>query len=292
MRNKSILQLIKLAYQSLIHKRNYGNNIPEIILKEKKRNVRSSFFLLTEYNHQKEFFEVLKLLKAENFEIGLHGSYSSFKNVDLLKSEKDKLEEYANIEVKGVRQHELNFLTPLTWRYQEKAGFTHDLSFSYNDKLGFRSGICFPYHPIDVSEDKRLSILEIPTSFMDWTILSKSYDELLEIVTKLEEIIEEFNGCLVMNFHNTYQNRETFPRMERLYSSVLDYVKERSYWVTTANNCCSWWLERENTVIDAVMKKDLIKGRTSTYPFPIIIEKRDDQRICINLQEASFSINL
>jgi len=293
MRNKSVPQLIKLAYQSLIHKRNYGNNIPEIILKEKQRNIRSSFYFLTKCRvYQQEFFKILERLKKENFEIGLHGSLSSYKNFNLLKNEKDELEEYAKVKVKGIRQHELKFLTPLTWKYQEEAAFAYDLTFYYNDKIGFRSGICFPYHPINVSENKKFSILEIPTSFMDWTVLSKSYDELFEIVAKLEEIVENLNGCLVMNFHNCYQNRETFPQMERLYSDILDYVKEMNYWVTTANDCWSWWLKRETTVIDAVIKEDLIKGRTSTYPFPLVIEKSGDQRTYLELQEANFKINL
>lgn len=292
-RNNSILQLLKLAYQSIFHKRNYGNNIPELVSKEKRRKLRSSFFFLVNYGvFHNEFLRILELLEEGDFEIGLHGSYSSYKNADLLKKEKDEMEKLTKKEVKSIRQHELKFLVPFTWRHQEKAGFAYDLSFSNNHKLGFRGGISFPYHPFDCIKERMFSILEIPTSFMDWTVLSWPWDKLLSITSKLEEIVETFNGCLVMNFHNTYQNEETFSKMTRLFSFVLDYVKKRNYWVTTANECHSWWLEREKAMIDIAIYKDLIKGKTSTFPIPLVVEKPNHQKICSILKESTFSINL
>jgi len=294
-KNKSIPQLMKLAYQSFIHRKNYGNNIKEIILKERKRNVSSSFFFLTKYEgYHEEFIQSLKMLQEEKFEIGLHGSLSSHKNADLLKKERRKLEEYADVNVKGVRQHELSFLTPLTWKYQEEAGFAYDLTFSHNDKFGFRSHVCFPYHPIDIIENKKLSLFEIATAFMDWTAFHRkmNYDESLEIITKLEGVVEEFNGCLVMNFHNTYQNRETFPAMEKLYSDILDDVKRRNYWVTMADECCSWWQMREGARAEIVTKNGLIKGKTSMYPLPVVIEKTEGDKMYAEIREAKFKVNL
>ena len=290
-RNKSILQLIKLAYQALIHRRDYGNNIPGIVSKEKQRNVRSTFFFLANYDaYQQEFLKILKILRKEKIEIGLHGSFSSYKNLDLLKTEKDKLEGYVNAKLKGVRQHELNFLTPLTWEYQEKAGFAYDLTFYYSTRFGFRSGLCFPYHPIDIAKSKKFSLLEIPTSFMDWTVLSKTYDELLKILEKLEQVVEKYKGCLAMNFHNTYLNGETFPEMEKFYAHVLDDLKERNYWLTTAEECYAWWTKRENTRVDATIRDNVIKGKTSGHPLPVIIEHNDGKKRYANVQSAEFEI--
>jgi peptidoglycan/xylan/chitin deacetylase (PgdA/CDA1 family) len=296
-RKKSILQLIKLAYQAVIHKRNYGNNIREIVSKEKARNVRSTFcFLkrareLTYYGvYQQEFLDMLRILRKEGFEIGLHGSSSSYRDLDILKIEKDKLERYADATVKGVRQHELNFLTPLTWEYQEKAGFGYDLTFSYNKRIGFRSGLCFPYHPIDLANSRKFSLLEIPTSFMDWTVLSRTYNELLGILEELEQAVNEFNGCLVMNFHNTYLNEETFPEMEKFYVHILDDLKEQSYWFATAEQCYAWWTKRENAKIDAIAKDGVIKGKTSYYPIPLAVEDADRKKKFVNLQGDEFTI--
>jgi len=291
-RNKSILQLIQLAYQGLIHKRNYGNNIPEIVSKEKKRNMKSTFFFLANYGvHQQEFLKILEILRREKIEIGLHGSFRSYRNLDLLRTEKGKMEEYANAEVKGVRQHELNFLTPLTWEYQEKTGFLYDSTFSYSTRLGFRSGLCFPYHPIDIAKSKKFSLLEIPNSFMDWTVLSRPYGDLLKILEKLKQVVEKYNGCLAMNFHNTYQNKETFPNIEKLYTHVLDDLKERNYWFPTAHECYAWWTKRENTRVDATIKDDVIKGKTSYYPLPVVFEDANNKRKYVNLQSGEFRIN-
>jgi len=294
-RNKSFPQLLKLAYNSLIHRRNYGNNIPEIITREKHEEIRSSFFFLIKYEgYHTEFLDVLKALRKEGFEIGLHGSGSSYKDAGLLKREKMKLGEYANAEIEGIRQHRLKFLIPFTWEYQEEAGFIYDTTLSYNNKFGFRSGICFPYHPINILKGRRFSILEILPAFMDWTVLFKkmSYNESIEIITKLEQVVEKFNGCLMMNFHNTYQNEETFPEICKLYSETLKDVKKRGYWVTTAKECCLWWLKREKTNIDLTLEDNIIKGKTSTYPLPIIIENTFGQKMKVNLQKARFKISL
>ena len=288
-----LIHRIKLRSSSFFYPKHYLYNIPEIISKEKQRNVRSTFFFLANYElHQQEFLNTLEILRKEKNEIGLHGSFSSYKNLDLLKKEKGKLEKYVKAKVKGVRQHELNFLIPLTWEYQEKVGFAYDLTFSYNTRIGFRSGSCFPYHPIDIVKSKKFSLLEIPTSFMDWTVLSKTYDELLKILAKLEQVVEKYNGCLVMNFHNTYLNEETFPNMEKFYTHVLDDLKERNYWLTTAHECHAWWTKRENMRVDATIQDNVIKGKTSDHPLPVIIENSDDEKRYANIQSAEFEIRI
>lgn len=295
LRGKSILQLIRLAYQSIVRRRNFGNNVSEIISRETRKNIRSSFFFLHKYKeiNQREFLGNFKELQEHGFGIGLHGYYSH-DDLVRLKEQKATLEKYVKTEVKGIRQHELNFLTPLTWKYEEEAGFTHDLTFSYNKKFGFRSGICLPYHPINILENRRFSIIEMPTPFMDWTVLHKrmNYEEAKRMFAMIRKNVEKFNGLLVTCFHNTYLNKETFPEINKLYSSILADLSQRNYWITTANECYKWWLQRENTEVGLALKGEFISGRTTACPIPLIVENAKGEKKYVEIQDEKFRVNV
>jgi hypothetical protein len=133
---------------------------------------------------------------------------------------------------------------PSTWELESSAGLDYDATFSYNRFFGFRGETCFPYHPFG---ERRLPLLELPTSFMDWTALNRglrggSVEKILDVIM---EGVELYHGLLVVNFHNTYLNRETFPDVLGLYEGLIERVSSRGYWTTTAESCSSWWKRRE-----------------------------------------------
>ncbi len=269
-----------------------GKEIFKIILDENRRELRSTFLFFPDYgNSYKDFLYILKLLKQLNFEVGLHGSEFSYYDRTQLETEKKQLEKILEGNLKGIRHHQLNFLPPFTWRYQEKAGFIYDLSFSYSTDFGFRSGICFPYHPVDIIERKRFDLIELPTSFMDWTVLYRhmNYNEAWNTLMELANVIEKLHGCFVVNFHNAYQNKD-FPLIEKLYSKLLDHITRKNYWITSAGKCSSWWLRREKTKLNAFLDKKTIQGNISS-PLPIIIEK-DEDIIKLDLKKTDFVISI
>ena len=59
------------------------------------------------------------------------------------------------------------------------------------------------------------------------------------------EGVEHYHGLLMVNFHNTYLNRETFPDILELYRGVIERASERGYWLATAGSCSKWWRSRE-----------------------------------------------
>ncbi len=295
LRRKTIPQIAKLVYQSILKRKNFGNNILEILSTEISKNVRSSFFFLSEYEkvYQKKFVRYLKKSQEHGFEIGLHGYYSH-DDLARLKEQKKTLEKYAETKLEGIRQHELNFLAPLTWKYEEEAGFIYDLTLSYNETFGFRGGICFPYHPISLLENRRFSILEMPTTFMDWTVLHNrmKHNEAMRMFAMIWRNVEKFNGLFVTCFHNTYLNEETFPEISKLYHSILNDLSQRNYWVTTASECCKWWLKREKTRIDVKIKGKSISGQTTTYPIPLLVETTRGERKRAEIYGEQFKVDL
>lgn len=264
-------------------------HISDIIIKEKEKGFKSSFYFFSRYEYKKyksKLATVFKTLNKYKFEIGVHGSMFSFQDPRSLKKEILELQENANTTVRGVRQHALNFIVPHTWRYQEEAGLDYDLSFFYNDEFGFRAGLCFPYHPFDILTKKKFNILEIPTSFMDWTGIDKNmdYGEFYKVVKELAQTIEKYNGCFVLNFHNLYIDKKNYPSIERLFREMLDYLNKRDYWVTTARECADWWRRRENAKIDMELKGNKVVGRTDT-PLPLIIEREGERAMYVNVKD-------
>ncbi|HEV2225616.1 MAG TPA: hypothetical protein VGR56_02280, partial [Nitrososphaerales archaeon] len=69
------------------------------------------------------------------------------------------------------------------------------------------------------------------------------------VLGSIMERVEHYNGLLLVNFHNTYLNRDTFPDVLELYEGLIDRVFERGYWVTTASECSEWWRRRASAKV-------------------------------------------
>jgi len=146
----------------------------------------------------------------------------------------------------------------------ESAGFEYDMTYGDNQGLGFRAGVCHPYHPLK-PDGSLYSFLEIPTSYMDWTSLhaGMSSDDIVRVISKLKASVETLSGCLCVNFHNTYVDRELFPQVERAYSFLISECKSAGFWITTAKECASWWRRREKADLDAWYEDGKLRVKSS-----------------------------
>jgi len=234
-----------LVYGGAVRGKNFGWNIPEIIELEKRYGYRSTFLMMTRYTEAKSLLaKSIELMRSSGCEIALHGSESSHLSVEALKAELELFRAEVGRYPKGVRNHILKFKAPYTWEYQAELGLEYDATFGYNRYFGFRGGVCFPYHPFN--ESGRLPIIELPTGFMDWTALHRKRDASAfgSYLETARRRVEEFNGLLVVNFHNTYLNGKTFPSILSEYEALLEKVTEEKYWVATAAECAAWWRKR------------------------------------------------
>ncbi len=93
-----------------------------------------------------------------------------------------------------------------------------------------------------------MKLLEIPSSYEDWTSLSRklSYQDQIDIINKLFDTTKKYNGCLALCIHNTYVNEEKYTDLFKIFNYIINYLSDE-YWITTANECARWWMKRENT---------------------------------------------
>ena len=89
--------------------------------------------------------DVIRSLVREGYRIGLHPSFGSFKDSQVLDFERHRLVLHAGIDIRFVRQHWLHFAFTETWSAQYKAGLRHDFTFGFNDRPGFRNSAAITF---------------------------------------------------------------------------------------------------------------------------------------------------
>jgi len=186
---------------------------------------------------------VIQDLYLRNWDIGLHGSFYSFDNEALLRSEKTKLEQSLGHEVYGGRQHNLNLRIPDTWRYQENAGLSYDSTLGYNDCIGFRWGLSFPFRPYFPEENRLSSVLQIPLVIEDLPYFRSStrWEDFLDIFRN----VNASGGMITLLWHHSVFNEYEFPGWAQDYARIIEYCLKNNAWITDAKSIALWWMERE-----------------------------------------------
>jgi peptidoglycan/xylan/chitin deacetylase (PgdA/CDA1 family) len=162
--------------------------------------------------------EMIKFLDKNGWEIGLHGSYLSYKNQQLLEYEKRTIENIIGHPVIGIRQHYLN-LSDSTWEIQSNLGFKYDSSFGYTNDIGFKSNKILPFK---VNKGK---LLEIPLVIMDTCFMQKKNK--WDLYTELLDVCEEKNAVMVINFHQHVFSKYDFPDFDQAYIQLIEMALKR-----------------------------------------------------------------
>ncbi len=195
--------------------------------------------------------EAVKKFLLSGFEVGLHGSFKSAKEISTLKEEKSLLEGLFDVDEVGIRLHYLKIEVASSWRIQEEAGLVYDTTLGYPDEVGFRCGLAFPFRPYDLEREKRLNILELPLSIMDGAVFGKGRKDEGEVLSRclqLLERVERGKGLAVILWHQRSWYERDFPGWRWVYEQILSYLSEKEAWVTSPGEIAKWWKKRSESV--------------------------------------------
>lgn len=253
----------------------------EIMKLERELGVKSTFFFLNEtakvnlfdlktWRHYGRRFDIrhekianlLKTLTSEGWEVGLHGSFFSFRDLDKLANELAILEEVMNGKVCGTRQHNLNLNIPETWRYHEKLGLFYDTTLGFNNCVGFRWGTSFPFYPLDSELGRKLNLLEIPLVVEDIALFS--YEKPWQEFLKIAERVERYGGILTILWHHSVFNDLEFPGWGDMYKKIVRYCLNRDAWIATCCEVAKWWKKREKSKVEV----KYLDGEIVIQPLP------------------------
>ncbi|MFM9945165.1 MAG: polysaccharide deacetylase family protein [Bacteroidia bacterium] len=150
--------------------------------------------------------KIIQNLIKSNF-IGIHPSYQSNSNPELLATEIIRLKTITNDYQKGLlsRQHFLIHQFPKTYQNLIEQEVNEDYTLGYTSQYGFRAGIASPFYFYDLEKEETTNLLLYPFYSMDITPLhyyKLTPEQAIEKNLELLKRVKEVNGTFISLWHN------------------------------------------------------------------------------------------
>ncbi len=201
-------------------------------------NIKTVYFFLlaksklpfdTCVSYKKKCFKNLLQNLAETYEIGIHPSYTSNQNTNLVTKEINRLEKIIDKKIAISRQHYLKLSFPSTYETLMKNGITVDYTMGFSDQLGFRAGICNAYPFYNLKEEAQKQFWIVPFQVMDGTLqqyLKLSPEDAIKEIQQLIKEVQKVNGLFVSLWHNSSLS-ESFgwQGWQKVYKEMLNLMK-------------------------------------------------------------------
>lgn len=174
--------------------------------------------------------QLLQNIHQRGHEIGLHGSYHTYRDTTQTRQELARLQQVCaaeNIQQPqwGGRQHYLRWRTPDTCQTLADAGLAHDSTLTFAEVAGFRCGTCYEYPLYHLASRQPLPLREKPLIVMECTVLDAHYMGLGEnraqafaVMHPLKETCRRYQGDFTLLWHNS---RFPSPADRELYQQIL-----------------------------------------------------------------------
>jgi hypothetical protein len=162
---------------------------------------------------------------AREARVGLHPSFASNQNSDLLRREYDLLSDIVGEPVRAARQHFLMLRFPDTYRRLEALGIREDYSMGWPSHTGFRAGTCRPFRWYDIRRELFSELTVFPFACMDGTLheyLKLSPEQALNRAESLIHTTRKHQGVFVPLWHNhTVNNRFEWKEWQAVFEQML-----------------------------------------------------------------------
>lgn len=204
---------------------------------QERYNIRHKIFVLfAEYNTNDKnlpisnprFRRIVQRM-ADYCDIGIHPSYTSNHEPDLLKHEIKNLSLLLNRDITISRQHFLKLSFPDTYRNLIDLDITDDYTMGYAGNIGFRAGICIPYNFFDVDFDVETTFKIHPFMMMDGTMkqyMNVADDDVFQRFKPMIDEVKKVNGTLITLFHNqTFAANGEWGKWREIYEQIIEYAK-------------------------------------------------------------------
>lgn len=226
-------------------------NFQRIMELEEKYKAKSTFYFITAKQDPRRFryniediADEIKFIAESGWEVGLHGGYYSFHDIDAIKQEKKRLESVLGREVVGYRNHYLRLRVPDTWEHLEKCGFKYDTTYGYSNMVGFRNGMSHPFRPYHLQRQQWMNIYELPLHVMESAMFDFTKpNEAWELIKQLIDITELNKGVITVLWHNNVFSCPFRERWAQVYEKILQYGLQRDAWMASGEEIYRWWDE-------------------------------------------------
>lgn len=143
---------------------------------------------------------------SKHAKVGIHPSYQSNSEYDLVNQEKKSLEKILKNPITKSRQHYLKMTFPTTYENLISIGIKEDHTLGYPDEIGFRAGMAIPFPFFNLETNTQRPLLLVPFQIMEGTLIDYmklTPKEALFQIENIKKTIRDCNGQLVSIFHNS-----------------------------------------------------------------------------------------
>lgn len=203
-----------------------------------ERNLEPKFFILLNNKGKRDRSlspnrsSYKKLIQKLNTigEVGIHPSYQSNKDKELLKKEISKLGAILKKEIQTSRQHYLKYSIPNTYRELEKNKIEHEFSMGYAQRPGFRASISIEYNFFDLILNQKTNLVIHPFQVMDGTLknyMNINQDEALDSIKSIINQTKQAGGTFTTIWHNeSLSDRGLWKGWQNLYIEMTKMAVE------------------------------------------------------------------
>lgn len=173
-----------------------------------------------------EIVGIIQKLHRNGWEIGLHGSYNSYTDLDRLRCEKRALERILGEEIVGGRQHYLRLQQPKTWEYHRSIGLKYDASLGSSTEYGFddRYSVIRPFGD---------EFVVYPLTIMERALMesTESIEAAWAECRRLLEEARDHGAVMTILWHPRYFNEHEYPGYRTIYERLIEEALSMNAWV-------------------------------------------------------------
>jgi hypothetical protein len=187
---------------------------------------------------------ILTALAQAGHEIGLHGTFATADDAELMMAQRRTLSRLADLPVEGTRQHFLRMRPGRTQRNMVQAGFEYDASWGFADRNGFRLGVADVVPAWDAEAERSMPLDVIPLIWMD-RALSKygGVEEAGRWIEDARELTRECKaaeGLWVGLWHPNTMEALGFPGAEPAFVSLMQSLADDRPYFASAHKIVQW----------------------------------------------------
>lgn len=206
------------------------DNFSQLIEWHQNYGVKSIFFFqFADYSkydknvstNSNRFKSLIKYI-ADYSKVALGASYSSFRDIDLLKKERSNLENVINRSVNYSRMRYNRVDVPESYRNLVTAEFTDDFTMGYTHEIGFRAGTCTPFQFYDIPLEVQQPIKINPFALHDYALVTaKSEVQIADKIKYIYTEIKKVEGTFITVFSNELLGGEEKFDWKNIYKNLI-----------------------------------------------------------------------
>ena len=177
---------------------------------------------------RKEAFRNLIKHLGDYADVGIHPSFSSYLDIQKMRTEIERLSDVLHRPVTKSRQHFLRMNLPRSYQKLIELDISDDYTMGFASQAGFRAGIADTFRFYDLENDMVTNLRVHPFALMDGTMrdyLKIDVEASFALAKQLVDEVKAVGGTFIYLTHNeTLGGEQRWTGWPEMYRNLLEYI--------------------------------------------------------------------